>query len=149
MAGLFSCENNTPIIEKKPVQSAEVQLSDSLKIIEFYKSTLPCVDCPGIIQQLWLMRKEISDTSGLYLLREIITDGVQNHEQVINTRGSWYRTNNNLLDQEGKFIELIGDSTSGFESRFYEATKNGVELLGKKGRRLKSKQNYELKKTPW
>ncbi len=127
----------------------ELKLSDSLKVIEYYKGIIPCSDCKEILQQLWLMRKELSDSSGIYLLRETYRDGIPNHEQVINTRGVWgknYRTNE---DGQMIIIELAGDSTTGYVQRFYEAGITGIVMLNAKGKRIQSKLNYRLDKLPW
>ena len=129
LSGLMSCVENIPYKLGDVKNTKDVKLSDTLKVIEFYKGSIPCDNCDEIIQQLWLMEKKYTDSTGLYMLRETFIDKVPHHEQIINTRGQW--TKDSLTFDKGKMLllKLYGDSSTGFEERFFSAEPNSIVML--------------------
>jgi len=147
LTGFYGCEEPVQVINTQNIKVKEVMRSDSLKVIDFYKGGLPCADCEGIIQQLWLMRKEVKDTIGVYLLRETFTEA-KDKESVINTRGLWSMHHDLLGSDDAMIIELKGDSSTGFEKRFYQLKENSLMILDGRLRKTKKKYFY-LFKEPW
>ena len=149
LTGLISCGEDSPrkLSDFKNVN--DVKLSDTLKVIEFYKGSIPCDNCDEIVQQLWLMEKKSTDSTGLYMLRETFIDKEPHREQIINTRGQWSK--DSLTFDKGKMLllKLYGDSSTGFEERFYSSEPNSIVMLDATKNHLKSGRNYRLNKVAW
>ena len=115
-----------------------------LQLVAQYRGVLPCADCPGIDTTLSLLANSPND---LAHTRYVLKSSYQERNNSFTETGTWSIVHG-TQDNPDATVYQLKPKDGGQPTNFLRVSDNEILQLDSERRRIESKLNFSLKKTP-